>query len=99
MPAHEAPNLAGKIIAVKFGSGKRDYCYIEATGFELQDGRNFLVGKTVSSSGRSIGGEGIRFCVAWDVVTAYYEFNSIEECRKALASWYPPRKRFWFFGK
>jgi hypothetical protein len=86
MSAPGAHNLVGKIVAVQYGSGQKDHEYIEATGFELQDGRYFLVGKTISGFGLSTYAPGIRFCVAWDVVTAYYEFDSIEECSRAVAT-------------
>lgn len=96
MPNPEVPDLVGKIIAVMYDSGDLNHAYIEVLRFELQAGRHFIVGKTIKTS--SDDSEGIRFCVAWDVVTSYYEFDSVEECNKAIAKWYPPKKssRFWF---
>lgn len=96
MSGSESPDLVGKVIALRYGSGDRDYAYIEVASLELQAGRRFLVGKTINTPFDEAGG--IRFCVAWDIVTAYYEFGSVEECHRAIASWYPPKKkrRFWF---
>ena len=89
------PDLVGKVIAVKYGSKEnRDFDYIEVVSFELQAGRHFLVGKTISTPFSDLGG--ICLCIAWDVVASYYEFDSVEECHEAIASWYPPKKRFWF---
>lgn len=97
MSGSEIPNLVGKVVAVKYGSGDRDIAYIEASSMEVQDGRRFLVGKTVNTPWDSAGG--IRFCVAWDAVTAYYEFESVEHCRNTIASWYPPRNKWGFLSR
>jgi hypothetical protein len=97
MSDSEIPDLVGKIIAVKYGN--RQFAYIQEVSFELQAGRRFLVGKTIVTPYDSA--SGIRFCIAWDVLMSYYEFDSLEECHKAMAVWYPPEKksRFWFLRK
>lgn len=96
MTDFQIPNLVGRIIAVKYGSGPRDFAYIEVVGLESQAGRLFLVGTTVTTGFDDASGH--RFCVAWDAVTSYYDFDSIEECHRAIAAWYPPEKksRSWF---
>jgi len=96
MSGPASPDLVGKVIAVKYGSGNRDYAYIEVASLELQGGRHFLVGKTIRTPFDDA--EGIRFCVAWDVVTAYYEFDSVEKCHLAIASWYPPKRKWGFWS-
>jgi hypothetical protein len=97
MPESDVPNVAGKIIAVRYGSGNDEYAYIEASQFEVQAGRLFLVGTTITTQlANEV--EGIRFCVAWERVVAYYEFESLQDCRRCVAGWYPqPKKpRSWF---
>jgi hypothetical protein len=100
MSDSEFPELVGKIISLKYhGSGtERNYAYIQVDGFELQAGRKFLVGKTIATpSGME---DGIRFCVAWEIVTAYYEFDSMEHCQKCINNWLPEKKsRFRFLRK
>ena len=95
MSGLEIPDLVGKIIGVRYDSGNESFAYIEVASLELQAGRYFLAGNTIRMPFDN--SEGIRFCVAWDVVTAYYEFDSTEECHKVYASWYPPKKKsgFW----
>jgi hypothetical protein len=95
MSLSEIPDLVGKVIAVKYGSGNRDFACIQVLNFALQAGRRFLVGKTVKTKFDET--EGIRFSVAWDVVTSYSEFDSLEHCQKCIDSWYPPETKpgFW----
>ena len=66
MPDSDAPNLTGKIIALRYGSGDKQYAYIKALYFEVQAGRQFLVGTTVNTQ-QSSQAEGVRFCVAWSM--------------------------------
>ena len=91
------PNLSGKTLGLRYDSGSEAYAYIEAINFEMQAGRLFLVGTSVNVRTGKV--DGIRFCVAWDAVTSYFEFDSPEECRKWVATWHssePKKKsRFW----
>ena len=93
MSGSEIPDLVGKVIGVKYGDSNQNYAYIEVVSFELQAGRRFLVGKTVNDAAG-----GIRLCIDWNAVTAYYEFDSAEHCHQIIDIWYPPTKksRFWF---
>jgi hypothetical protein len=104
MPASEIPDLVGKIIGVKYGSGNPIHAYLDVAGFELKVGRQFLVGKTIDiPQFKSV--SDIRVCIAWDAVVGYYEFDSVEHCRATIAYWYPPEEKktkkryFWFSWK
>lgn len=96
MVERERSELVGKIIGVKYGNvSRKDFAYIEVQGFEVQAGREFLVGSTIARPNEDV--DGLRFCVAWEAVNSYYVFDSVQACHDCIHSWYPSRQksRFW----
>jgi hypothetical protein len=86
------PNFKGKVLYVVF-AGKDSSRAIENARFERQCGRLFLVGTSPEDASEKDWITGLRYAVAWDSVIDYVVFNSFEEYRKRLSTFYGKKKR------
>lgn len=92
MDANE-PNFNGKVLALTVGSDGEGLILASPT-FEQQCGRVFLVGAVPPAVGVWAGGS--RGAVAWDAVTDYLVFDSIDEYLNRAARHRPSlRERLW----
>ena len=94
VPELRLPNIEGKVIAVTYGSGERDYAYLHDPKLEMQADRLFLTGQIVDFSTHDK--VDISAYVAWDSVTQYYVFDSIDHCRQVTEKWQKAGKSSWF---
>ncbi len=85
------PQIEGKVLAVLFGSGDRDYAYIEEPSLEMQAGRLFLTGTYFYSNPSGRPPE--RVCIAWDSIKEYFIFESDDHCRQYMTQRRGKRKK------
>lgn len=87
------PSFDGKVLALTVGSNGEGLI-LASPKFERQCGRVFLVGAAPPAAGAWAGGS--RGAVAWDAVTDYLVFDSIDEYHNRAARHRPSlRERLW----
>jgi hypothetical protein len=86
MTDSQMPDIVGKVVSIQYGNDDFSYDYIEVVAFEMQGGRPFLVGKSIDI-GANDGRESLQISIAWECVTAYYTFDSVEHCQDVVAKW------------
>jgi hypothetical protein len=79
------PNFAGKVVQVSLVGDNHGYA-IANSRFEMQGDRLFLAGVVPPGGTSSNWSEGAIVAVAWDRVTDYLVFPSVEVYRKARES-------------
>ena len=86
------PNFSGKFVSLSIAGDSHTYA-MERAHFELQGGRLFLVGIVPHGGSNGDWSEGAGCAVAWDGVTDYLVFNSIEHYLKGLAKFEKYKKK------
>jgi hypothetical protein len=78
------PDFSGKLVSLSIAGDSHTYT-MERARFESQGGRLFLVGIVPHGGSNGDWSEGARCAVAWDGVTDYLVFDSVEHYQKGLA--------------
>ena len=78
------PDFSGKLVSLSIAGNDHTYTMVQ-THFESQGGRLFLVGIVPRGGSSGDWSEGARCAVAWDGVTDYLVFDSVEQYQKGLA--------------
>jgi hypothetical protein len=80
------PNFSGKLVSLSVAGDSHSYA-MERARFESQAGRVFLVGIVPRGGSNGDWSEGAGCAVAWDTVTDYLVFESVEHYQKRLAKY------------
>jgi hypothetical protein len=86
------PNFSGKLVSLSMTGDSHTYT-MERARFESQGGRVFLVGIVPRGGSRGDWSEGAGCAIAWDVVTDYLVFDSVEHYQKRLAKFAKYKKK------
>lgn len=80
---NDVPNFDGKVLAICIID---DECHHDLISprLEMQAGRLFLVGISTGKATFSGWTDGCRTAVAWDRVTEYHVFDSVEHYKSAI---------------
>jgi len=78
------PDFSGKLVSLSIAGDKHTYA-MEQAHFASQGGLLFLVGIVPHGGSSGDWSEGAGCAIAWDSVTDYLVFDSVEHYQKALA--------------
>jgi hypothetical protein len=78
------PNFSGKLVSLSIAGDSYTYA-MEQARFESQAGRVFLVGIVPRGGSNGNWSQGAGCAVAWDAVTDYLVFESVEHYQTGLA--------------
>ena len=87
-----APDFTGKLVSVSITGDSYTYA-IDRPRFESQSGRLFLVGIVPRGGSNGDWSEGAVRGVAWDSVTDYLVFESVEHYEKSLKKFKKYKKK------
>ena len=79
----ETPDLRGKVVSITIEDDDTNHDLVDPR-FELQAGRMFIVGSTPKGATESDWTVGALCSVAWDKVTDYFLFESLEHYERAI---------------
>lgn len=77
------PDLAGKVVSISTMDDDNSHDLADPR-FEMQGGRLFVVGSTPEGASDSSWNTGAACAVAWDRVTDYFVFDSLERYSAAI---------------
>jgi hypothetical protein len=86
------PDFNGKLVSLSINGDNYSYT-MEQAHFESLGGRAFLVGIVPHGGSKSNWSKGAQCAVAWDSVTHYLVFDSVEHYRTALAKFKDYKKK------
>jgi hypothetical protein len=78
----DVPDLTGKVVSITIMDDNHPHDLISPV-YEMQGGRLFLVGVTPAGATHSDWSVDVPWAVAWDRVTDYFVFNSLEQYQAA----------------
>ena len=79
------PDFSGKVLSISLIDDDNNHDLVEPR-FEMQGGRLFLLGLTPVGATRGDWSAGALCAVAWERVTDYFVFGSLEEYTKAIVT-------------
>lgn len=77
------PDFSRKVVSLGIVGNEQSYA-VESPHFEMQAGRLFLVGTVPPGGSTRDWSKGVESAVAWDQVTDYLVFDSVEDYQKRL---------------
>ncbi len=86
------PNFGGKLVSLSIAGDSHTYA-MERARLESQADRVFLVGIVPRGGSSGDWSEGAACAVAWDAVTDYLVFDSVEHYQKRLAKFEKYKKK------